>query len=67
MSFRRMHDHPRRLVDGRQMLVFEENFKRDILRFRTFARRVGQMHLDPFAQANAIGRFLATAVDRDAF
>ena len=47
MTGARMNDKPRRLVDDDEIIVFEENLKRDRLwqRLDLFQRRLGELNL----------------------
>ena len=59
-----MHDHARRLVDDDQVLVFEEDFQRNLFRPRGLAGNFRQDDPHPLPGADAIGRLSAMVVDR---
>ena len=63
MSSGRMHDHARRLVDDHHVLVFVEDFQRDIFGPGGLARDFGQHDRDTLARLEPIGRLAAPAID----
>ncbi len=62
MSPRRMDDHPRRLVDEHQLLVFVEDVQGDVFRTGRLPRNFRQDHGDALAFAQAVGGLAAAAV-----
>ena len=66
VSAGRMHDHPRRLVDDDQVLVFEEDLQGNLFRPRGLAGNFRQNDPHPLPRANAIGRLSAVLVDAHA-
>lgn len=62
----RMDNHPRRLVDNHEIVVYEEKLKRQIFRMSNRRRSRQHINLDQFAGRNRMGSLGEAAVDVDA-
>ncbi len=61
---RRMHDHAGRLIDDDEVLVFEEDFERNLLGPRRLAGNFRQDHPHSLPSTDAVGRLAAVVVDQ---